>query len=78
MTGMASKTVKIKFCDICGREEDVRSYRIAFADRGQMRSLDLCAEHAEPLEALRVAMGDGKRSSIKPRQVVTREQARRR
>lgn len=51
---MARHTVQIVTCDICN-EEGAQAFVLAAGPkrgRGEGRELDLCAEHAAPIEAL--------------------------
>lgn len=49
---MASITTKVEVCDVCRDiERPVRHFRLA-PDSGRLRTLALCSEHSEPLDAL--------------------------
>lgn len=53
---MATKTMKVLVCDVCGAHETER-YVVTFPGDGR-RSIDLCAKHAKPLEDLRQLVGE--------------------
>ena len=58
-------------CDLCGSMEGVQQYRIAFVADGKQISVDLCSEHAAPLEEVRATYPEGKRGRPKTQKVVT-------
>ncbi len=43
--------IEVRACDACGTQDDVRTYRVT-APGGKAQELDLCREHAEPVDAL--------------------------
>ena len=50
---MATVRVSMKVCDLCGKHgDDVERYAMTLP-RQDRKWLDLCAEHAAPLEAFR-------------------------
>lgn len=70
---MVLQTQKIRLCDKCGSGERVEQYTIVFPGERGRRSVDLCAEHAAPLEDIeRLFDGKPPRARLpKGQQVVT-------
>lgn len=44
------QTQKVRLCDQCGSDIEVEQYTIVFPGEHGRRSVDLCGEHAAPLE----------------------------
>lgn len=67
----------VRVCDVCGAREDIRRYRVIFAEEGNKRlSIDLCPDDAAPLEALREHVPGGPGGRPTKRVVTTKDEIR--
>lgn len=48
---MATKTVRVRTCDLCDSDNDAQPYLIRLPN-GERYALDLCSEHSEPLREI--------------------------
>ena len=66
------KTLRVRVCDVCESENGVCRYRVAKLEgEPQTITLDLCVEHAAPLEPLlEVKPADRRRRPVVPMEEV--------
>jgi hypothetical protein len=59
---MATQIIKQRVCDLCGSDEDVKTYRVGVVGNGRGVAPDLCGEHQKPLDEVMAAVPKGRPS----------------
>lgn len=57
---MATRITKQRVCDMCGSDDDVKTYRVGIIGKGRGVAPDLCGVHQNPIEAVMAAVPTGR------------------
>lgn len=60
---MATQIIKQRVCDICGSDDDIKTYRVGLVGNGRGAAPDLCAKDREPIERIMEAVPKGRSGS---------------
>lgn len=72
---MATQIIKQRVCDLCGSDEDVKTYRVGVVGNGKGVAPDLCAEHRKPLDEVMAAVPRGRTATGLKKQPPVRSEA---
>ena len=64
-----------RVCDLCGSDEDVKTYRVGVVGDGKGVAPDLCAEHRRPLDEVMAAVPKGRTATGLKKQPPVRSEA---